>query len=160
MKRSEFYGSVRSFIADRYGLAALESAFFVPIFVFATLAVFDVGRGGASRMEIDQALRAGAQVSMLNVTEESEVLAATLAALGETSGGAIQPDGLCKTDTTCVDVSFECECSPGVSASCDSICPGGNAPPSAYLTITAERRQEGILFPDYAVGSRIHVQTR
>jgi len=148
------------FIADRRGLAAVEAALFIPIFLFATLAVFDLGRAGASKMELDQALRAGAQVSMINITDESEVLAATLAALDEAASGSYLEDGLCAPDATCLDVSFQCECTPGVEATCASICGGSGDPPPAYLTIQAARRQEGILFPDHSVDSSILVQTR
>lgn len=146
--------------ANRCGLATVESALFIPMFIFATLAVFDLGRAGAVRMDIDQALRAGAQVSMINITDESEVMNATLAALGEMSSGTILGDGLCAPDTTCVDATFQCECVLGVATACASICAGTGEPPSAYLTISAGQRHEGLLFPDFDVSSDILVQTR
>ncbi len=152
--------ALRSFAADCSGLATVESSLFIPIFIFAILAVFDLGRAGAARMEIDQALRAGAQVSMINITDETEIMNATLAALDEMSSGSQLEDGLCAPGATCVNAIFQCECDPGVATTCASICAGTGEPPSAYLTISAARRQEGLLFPDYDVKSDIFVQTR
>ena len=151
---------IRAGIADCSGLAAMESAFFIPMFLFATLAVFDLGRAGASRMEIDQALRAGAQVSMINITDEMEILNATLAAMGIASSGEKAPDGMCVPNTTCIDVNFDCKCTTGTSTTCASICVGTGEPPSAFLTIDAARRQEGVVFPDFQIESSIVVQTR
>ena len=147
-------------IKSRCGLATVESALFIPMFIFATLAVFDLGRAGAARIDIDQALRAGAQVSMINITDETEVMNATLAALGEMSSGSLLGDGLCAPHTTCVIANYQCECDVGVATACASICAGTGEPPSAYLTISAARRHEGLLFPDFDVNSDIFVQTR
>ncbi len=154
------FGRLARLLVDRSGLATTESAFFIPIFIFATLAVFDLGRAGASRMEIDQALRAGAQVSMINITDEVEVERATLAALGESISGAVLPDGLCEPTETCIDATYQCECTSGVATTCASICGATGEPPSAYLTITASRRQEGLIFPAREIASSIFVQTR
>ncbi len=145
---------------EKKGLATTEAAFFIPIFLFSTLAVVDLGFAGADRMDIDQALRAGAQVSMINITDETEVMNATLAALGETESGTVLPDGMCNPGQTCVTATFQCECDAGVATACASICPATGEPPSAYLTIDAARRQEGIIFPEYDVSSSIQVQTR
>ena len=130
------------------------------MFIFATLSVFDLGLAGAARMDIDQALRAGAQVSMINITDETEVMNATLAALGEMSSGSVLGDGLCAPGATCVDATYQCECDAGVATTCASICAGTGEPPSAYLTISAARRHEGLLLPDIDVSSDIFVQTR
>jgi Flp pilus assembly protein TadG len=151
---------IRKVLADRRGLAATEAAFLMPIFLFAALAVFDLGRGGASRMDLDQALRAGAQVSMINITEEAEVVNAVLAALNEAASGSYLGDGLCAPDATCVSAVFQCECVAGVATTCASICGATGEPPAAYLRITAARRQEGVLFPDHGVETSIMVQTR
>ena len=153
-------GLLARIAVDRVGLATTESAFFIPIFIFATLAVFDLGRAGAARMEIDQALRAGAQVSMINITDEIEVEKATLAALGESISGAYLPDGLCEPTETCIDATYQCECTAGGATTCASLCVATNEPPSAYLTIVAARRQQGLIFPDHDVTSSIFVQTR
>ena len=119
----------KKWIASTAGLATVESAFFIPIFLFAALAVFDLGRAGADRMTIDQGLRAGAQVSMINVTEESEVLDATLAALGENAPGQYLNDGMCAPDSTCVSATYQCECEEGVATECASICSATGEPP-------------------------------
>ena len=157
---SKAYHALCALAREKSGLAVTESAFFIPIFLLTTLAVFDLGRAGSNRMEIDQALRAGAQISMINITDETEVLNATLSALGISSSGSVEGDGMCQVDKTCVSVTFQCECTAGVSTTCASICGGTGEPPSSYLTIRADRRQEGMLFPDHNVGSTIVVQTR
>ncbi len=149
-----------SMLRARSGLATTESAFFILPVAFATLAIVDLGRAGADRMQIDQALRAGAQVSMINITDETEVLNATLAALGESESGALAEDGMCTTRKTCITATYQCECVAGTPTTCASLCVGSGEPPAAYLTIVASRRQEGIFFPDYDVASSILVQTR
>lgn len=153
------FGFLKRWARNCSGIAATEAAVIAPIFVFAGLAVFDLGLAGAKRMQLDQALRAGAQLSMVNVTDENEILNATLAALGEQSKGQVSPDGICEPDASCIDVSYACECSGGSAQACNQICPSGDIP-SAYLTITASRRHDGILFPDMNLGTKITVQTR
>ena len=146
--------------ADRNGVAAVEAAFIAPIFVLCGLAVFDLGLAGTKRLELDQALRAGAQVSMVNVTEEDDILAATISALGETAPGIYSQDGLCEPNASCIDVSYACECSDGTASQCDQLCIPSGEIPSAFLTIVAARRHEGLLFPDIDLNTRITVQTR
>jgi len=142
-------------------MAVTEAAFFAPIFVLSGLAVFDLGVAGSKRMQLDQALRAGAQVSMINVTDELEIMNATLAALGESELGEVdQGDGLCEPYKTCVNVDYSCECSSGVASPCNQLCVSSGEAPSAYLTIVASRRHEGMLLPDMNLETQIVVQTR
>lgn len=148
------------FIKDRSGLAVVESAFFIPLLLFAALAVFDFGRAGVSQMEMQQALRAGAQVSMININDEDEVVAATLAALGEITAGSSAQDGLCQVDKTCIDVLFQCECESTGVTGCSTICAATNEPPSTFLSILTSRRHDGILVPDFEINNSIVIQTR
>lgn len=141
------------------GLAATEAAFFAPIFILAGLSVFDLGLAGTKRMQLDQALRAGAQLSMINVTDENEILNATLAALDEQSSGSVLEDGICEPDASCVTVDYGCECG-GTANACNTLCPSSGDVPSAFLTIVASRRHEGMLLPDMNVQTQITVQTR
>lgn len=151
---------VRLFFNDRAGLAVTESAFFIPLLLFAAIATFDIGRAGVSQLEMQQALRAGAQVSMINITEEEEILLAALTALGEDAAGSASEDGICRADTTCIDVAFTCECTDGSASSCSTICTADDEPPSAFLSIMMARRHEGILVPDFELNNSIVVQTR
>jgi Flp pilus assembly protein TadG len=146
-------------VRDCRGLASVEAAFFAPIFVLGALAVFDLGLAGTKRMELDQALRAGAQLSMINVNDETQIKNAALAALGEQSAGSVMEDGICQPDASCVTVNYACECADGTTHACDSLCTAGDIP-SAYLTIAASRRHEGLLFPDMNLNTQIMVQTR
>lgn len=155
-----FARRIRCWIEDRAGVAATEAAFIAPLFVLSGLAVFDLGLAGAKRLELDQGLRAGAQVSMVNITNESDILAATLAALGEDALGEVLEDGICAPNASCVDVSYACECTDGTTNACDALCPSSGDIPSAYLTIVASRRHEGLLFPDMGLRTQIMVQTR
>lgn len=162
MARSSFNRIMRfakCCVACQKGIATVEAALIAPIFVLGALAVVDLGLAGTKRMQLDQALRAGAQLSMVNVTEESEIMDATLAALGESAAGTVADDGLCAPDASCITVSYACECAGGANA-CDALCPGSGDIPSAYLTITASRRHEGFLFPDMDLDTQITVQTR
>lgn len=157
---SSFRRAAKRWLGNKAGVAATEAAFLAPIFVLGGLAVFDLGLAGTKRLELDQGLRAGAQVSMVNVTSESDILAATLAALGESSLGEVQADGICAPHASCVDVSYACECSDGSANACDALCPSSGDIPSAFLTIVASRRHEGLLFPDIGLQTQITVQTR
>jgi hypothetical protein len=149
----------KRWLSDRLGVAAVEAAFIAPIFVLVGLAVFDLGLAGTKRLQLDQALRAGAQVSMVNISEESEILAATLAALGEDATGSRLDDGICEPGLSCVDVTYACKC--GVAAaSCSQLCSASGEIPSAFLTIVASRRHDGLLLPDVGVSTKIMVQTR
>ena len=154
------FAALKLWLRDRRGLAATEAAFIAPIFVFCGLAVFDLGLAGTKRLQLDQALRAGAQVSMVNISDENRILAATLATLGEESGGAVLEDGLCAPNASCVNVSYACECGGGAASPCDQLCTPSGEIPSAFLTIVASRRHEGVLLPDMPVATRITVQTR
>ncbi|PQA87101.1 TadE/TadG family type IV pilus assembly protein [Hyphococcus luteus] len=157
---SSFRRATRRWLKSKAGVAATEAALLAPIFVLSGLAVFDLGLAGTKRLELDQGLRAGAQVSMVNVTSESDILAATLAALGESTLGEVQEDGICAPNASCVDVSYACECSDGTANACDALCPSSGDIPSAFLTIVASRRHEGLLFPDMGLQTQITVQTR
>jgi len=152
-------GAARRWVSDKAGVAATEAAFIAPILVLSGLAVFDLGLAGTKRMQLDQALRAGAQLSMINITDETEIHDATLAALGESSEGSVLDDGICEAKKSCIDVAFSCECSTGAANACNALCPSGDIP-SSYLTITASRRHEGLLFPDMKLTTKIVVQTR
>ena len=96
---------------------------------------------------------------MINVTAEDDILAATLAALGEASGGEVLDDGICAPNASCIDVTYACECGGSVSA-CNALCTGTDEIPSSYLTILAQRRHEGLLLPDMGLQTQITVQTR
>lgn len=146
--------------ANKAGVAATEAAFIAPIFILGGLAVFDLGLAGSKRLELDQALRAGAQASMMNISNENEIMAATLAALGESAQGEVMEDGICAPNSSCVDVSYACECSDGSANACNALCPSSGDIPSAYLTIIASRRHEGLLIPDMGLKTQITVQTR
>ena len=157
---STFRRAFTRWLASSGGVAATEAAFIAPIFILGGLAVFDLGLAGSKRLELDQALRAGAQASMMNISNENEILAAALAALGESAQGEIMADGICAPDASCVDVSYACECSDGSANACNALCPSSGEIPSAYMTIIASRRHEGLLIPDMGLKTQITVQTR
>ena len=159
MPGKPFITAARRWFNDKCGVAAMEAALIAPIFVLCGLAVFDLGLAGTKRLQLDQALRAGAQVSMINVTDETEILNATLTALGETTAGTRLADGICEPNASCIDVSYSCECG-GAAAVCTSLCPSSGDIPSAFLTIVAQRRHQGLLLPDMGLETKITVQTR
>ncbi|WP_375203482.1 TadE/TadG family type IV pilus assembly protein [Hyphococcus sp.] len=159
MTGKRFMKMLRCWVSDIRGLAAMETAFLAPILVLGGLVVFDLGLAGTQRLQLDQALRAGAQVSMINVTDENEILAATLAALGEAEAGSVMEDGICAPNASCINVSYACDCG-GTASVCDQLCVSSGDIPSAYLTIVAQRRHEGLLLPDMGLETQITVQTR
>ncbi|WOI53013.1 TadE/TadG family type IV pilus assembly protein [Parvularcula sp. LCG005] len=149
-----------AFVRSIQGTASIEATLLLPVFIMGGMTLADVGFAGQGRMQLDQALRAGAQVSMINVNDVDQIEEATLAALGITESGVLGPDGLCQDGKICISVSSTCQCTAGVSAVCTSLCPGTDETPSAFVNITARRRHAGIVLGDREVSSQITVQTR
>lgn len=154
------FSFLRRLISDRRGLATLELAMMMPLFAGTALMIADLGERSKMRMELDQGLRAGAQVAMLNVTQTSDIQTATLKALGENAVGTDDLTGVCNVNQTCISASFRCECSSGTSSACDAICPATDLPPSTYLDIAARRRHDGLILPMSEVYSQMTVQLR
>ena len=149
----------RRFLADRSGIAATEGAMVMPMLLVIVLGTFDLGFATTSRMQLDHALRSGAQLAMLNTTDPNTVEGITLDALGAETAGSVAQDGICTANQTCVNVSVQCSCG-SVVQSCSQICTASNRAPDAFLTIAAARRYEGIFLGDRPVASVITVQTR
>ena len=141
------------------GTAAIESCMFSPLLVLSALAISDIGDRASSRMDLDQALRAGSQVAMLNTTNDVAIEGAALMALGESVKGTVDLEGNCSINKTCIDVTHYCECSDGLSSPCDELCPT-LYPPSAFVSISVKRRIAGLLFPDTHVHAKTEVRLR
>ncbi|MBB4660126.1 TadE/TadG family type IV pilus assembly protein [Parvularcula dongshanensis] len=159
MRKRSFAARFSSFARRQDGVAASEAAFIVPLLVMALMSIFDLGFASTSRMQLDHALRTGTQLIMMNVHDEDAVEAATLATLEETQSGSMRNDGMCEPDKTCLTVVQTCRCGSAAS-SCTTLCSATSLPPSAFMTITALRRYEGIFLDDRPVGATITVQTR
>ncbi len=106
---------------DKRGVAALEMAAVAPVLLLLMVAGIDFGRAISQRIELNHAVRAGAQYAVTAANAQSQIEAAVKNAL---------PVHL--SDSTVV-VTCYCGALPAGStalppvAACDSACPAGSA---------------------------------
>lgn len=105
---------------DRRGVAALETAAVAPFLLLIVVACVDFGRWWSQRIELTNAVRAGAQYAVTAPNAEARIRQAVRDAL---------PAGL-----QSAEVTSACYCGPlpagtGMPpvAACDSACPAGSA---------------------------------
>jgi len=104
---------------DRRGVAAVEFALFAPVLLVLTAGVIDFSLYVGTRIELEQALRAGAQYALKDFKDSTTISAAVTPA----------------TDLSSVSVSYDpatdsyCECPDGTTNACP-----GNASYSACST--------------------------
>ena len=115
---------------DRRGVAAVEFAVIAPVLMLLTAGVIDFSLYIGTRIELEQALRAGAQYALKDYTDATTIIAAVTGA----------------TDLSPVTVTYDpatnsyCECPDGTA----NACPGNNAytacasgdRPGLFVTIT------------------------
>ena len=130
---------LRAAMAERSGVAAVEFALILPILVFVLLATVDFSLYIVTRLELEQALRAGGQYALDDFTDTTTI---TSAVLGATN----------LTGITVTVGSLFCECPGGTSAVCRgqsnyTNCTGGISP-AAFLNISGTVTHNPLFF-DY-----------
>ena len=137
------------FLKSARGASTVEFAIVAPMLVFGVLSTADLGFEISDRMEIDQALRNGAEAAV----EDPGVTG--LGAVLE----AIQPsaDG----DAIAWDVARICVCpeSNAVSVDCFETC-ADDEPTAIYYNITGSREAVRFFLPQVTVSRSLSVQVR
>jgi pilus assembly protein CpaE len=142
------------------GVSATEFAFFAPILVFGLLTATDLGMAAFQKIAVDQVLRSGAQVAMIDPGVDKVRNALTSTAIQNFSLDSSTPE----TGKQLISVNAEryCTC-PGNSAVrvvCSTICSGAVPATFAYYSLTASKAFKGILLPQMTLSSHIQVQVR
>lgn len=149
-----------SFLRDRSGVAAVEFAIGAPMMIFALIIMTDLGLAINERMNLDQAVRAGAEFVMNDVSVETDIEKLMIAAA--TGSYSDQPSDVESAERPTVDAIQSCECpeAPGTAVSCTATLCTNNLPPSLYYQLTASKTYDAILLPDIALQTEILVQVR
>jgi pilus assembly protein CpaE len=141
--------AVRAFRNDRSGVAAAEFALIASFILTLMLGVYDVGNAIQQRLQLEQAVRAGAQYALSWPDQTSGISAAISAAL---------PAGW--TNATVSAGSPVCYCwssGGGATASpCGNVCAAGSTKRS-YVTLSATNNSAPFLLSAVAGNSVTYV---
>lgn len=164
MKKTVSSKRLTNFIRDRGGVAAVEFAIGAPMMILGMVVMTDLGLAIHQRMNLDQAVRAGAEFAMRDISNEDQLEKLMKgAATGYYSDNDADWDAQNITPPT-VSAEKWCECpdNPGVAIACDDpICTNNTGfPPSVYYQLTASKTYEGIILPNIPLGTEIRVQVR
>lgn len=120
--------SVRRWLADRRGVAAVEFGLMIPIFSLMVVSVTDIGLGVFRKMQVENAAQAGAQYAIARGFNQDGISSAVTAASNSAAVSASPaPVQFCGCPTT-----------TGISTvSCGSSCPGGSAA-GTYAKVSAQ----------------------
>jgi hypothetical protein len=143
----------------RGGTAAIEFAIGAPVLLGGLVIMVDLGLAMNAQMNLDQAVRAGAEFVMGDVTDTNQLeeLVAS-AATGYASGDPNNVDNQTRPSVSALKV---CKC-PGSDAAvtCTDICLPDEVPPYAYYDLTAEAAYDAIFLPDFTLRTQIEIQVR
>ncbi|MBB5517621.1 TadE/TadG family type IV pilus assembly protein [Amphiplicatus metriothermophilus] len=149
---------VRRFLASRRATSATEFAFTAPFLLGGVVVMTDFGLAFGEQMNLDQAVRAGAEFVMSNVTDEATIEEfVTAAATGYSSDA---PENVDNTQRPEVDVIKTCECPDATGVPCDQICMVNLRPPSTFYDITATKTYHAMFIPEFTLTAQIRVQAR
>jgi hypothetical protein len=143
----------------RRGSSGVEFAISAPIMLGGLLIMTDIGLAFNAQMNLDQAVKSGAQFVMSDVTDESTLEdLMTSAATGRSSN---DPQNVNNQNAPTFDAPKVCKC-PGseASVSCDNLCTAGSIPPFVYYTLTGQQTYDAIVLPDFNLQASIRVQVR
>lgn len=150
----------RRFGVDRRGVAAIEFAIGAPVLLGGLVIMVDLGLAMNAQMNLDQAVRAGAEFVMGgDVTDTSQL--EDLVASAATGYAADDPDNVNNVTRPTVSAVKVCKC-PGSDAhvSCTDICLPAEVPPYAYYDLTAQTPYDAIFLPDFTLRTEIQIQVR
>jgi Flp pilus assembly protein TadG len=135
----------------RAGAAAVEFALFLPVLLLMVLGLYEYSRWIGMEIELEQALRAGAQSAMIgqNYTDPTAIQAAVLGATDLLPAPAVYytfPGGSTPQTGT---PYFSCVCPDGTV----NLCPGdpsytsctGGVPPGQFITIAAQTTYDPVI---------------
>ena len=138
------------FRREEYGVAAVEMGLVAPVLMLAVVTMSDLGFAIHERLEIDQALRNGAQRA---ITDPGETAVAAVLTLIEPTGA-----GMSSTTFT-VDRYCACAETPTSEATCSTTC-ADNKPTSIFYELTGRREFTGFLMSTETITRTSVIQVR
>ena len=147
---SPMFRTISRFRSEQRGVAAVEMGLVAPVLMLAVVAMSDLGFAIHERLEIDQALRNGAQKA---ITDPGETAVAAVLALIEPTGA-----GLSSTSFT---VNRYCACAdtPTTEATCSTTC-DDDKPTSIFYELTGTRAFTGFLLSTETITRTSVIQAR
>lgn len=147
-------------VRDRDGVAAVEFAVAAPMLIFGLIIMTDLGLAIQERMNLDQAVRSGAEFVMGDVSSEDDIEKLMVAAA--TGSYSDEPNDVENSNRPTVEAVKVCECpeNPGVSVACGTTLCSNDLPASVYYHLTAKKSYDAIILPDIALSTQISIQTR
>ncbi len=150
---------IPGFLKTRRGAAAVEFAIGAPVLLGGLVIMVDLGLAMNARMNLDQAVRAGAEFVMGEVTDTDQLEEQVAsAATGFSSDDPNNVDNRPRPTVSAVKV---CKCPSSTAAvSCTALCAANQKPPYAYYDLDAEATYDAIFLPDFTLRTAIEVQVR
>jgi pilus assembly protein CpaE len=160
MRKGHRFSVLSQFVRRRDGVAAVEFAIAAPMLILGLVIMADLGLAIQERMNMDQALRAGAEFVMGEVSNEDDIKDLVIASA--TGVYSDDPADVAAADPPTVTVVKVCECpeNPGTTVSCSGTLCTSQLPPSVYFQLGASKSYQAIILPDIALTTEISVQTR
>jgi Flp pilus assembly protein TadG len=138
---------VRALRSNRSGVAAAEFALIAPVMLILLLGVYDIGNAIQQRLQLEQAVRAGAQYALSWPDQISGIKAAITAAL-PSSWNATVDANYCHSGTS--------PASSPASPSCPAATCSGSTT-ETLVTLCASTTSTAFLFPSVAGNSVTYV---
>lgn len=158
-----------AFLRNESGASAIEFGVLAPILLFALLTTVDIGFAVHERMEIDNALRAGAEAAMsdLGIVKVRQIVQ-TVAEDHFTIAPEGDGDDFSLTTTTplSVDVDRYCACPEAMRSPVNCSGDGGGgcgddgAKPYVYYRLEARKQYKAVLLPSLSLDSTVQVQAQ
>ena len=153
-------------LSDDSGASAIEFGILAPVLVFTLLTTVDIGLAVHERMQIDNALRAGAEAAMsdLGASKVREVVE-TVAEDHFTLAGSDGDEGdfeISGTTPLSVQVERFCACPEAKAAKVNCSAPicEGPSKPYVYYRLSADKAYDAVLLPKLPLDSAVQVQVR
>jgi Flp pilus assembly protein TadG len=145
--------------ACRKGTAGIEFAIMTPVLLGGLIIMTDIGLALNAQMNLDQAVKSGAQFVMGDVSNTTDLNRLMTAAA--TGASYDDPNNVNSENAPEFDTLQSCKC-PGSDATvaCNSYCASGSVLPYMYYDITGTQTYEAMTLPDFELRSTIRVQTR
>ena len=158
---TRFVEKLRCLIKSRDGVAAVEFAISAPMLIIGVVIMTDLGLAVHERMNLDQAVRSGAEFVMNDVSDKDEIKKLVIAAAtGTYSDNPSDAESADRPTVSVPEPTCECPDNPGVAVSCTATLCSTDLPPSVYYYIHAQKTYQALLLPDFNLQTEISVQVR
>lgn len=153
------YSLFGCFRRNRAGAAAVEFAIGAPLLLGGLVVMADLGLAINAKMNLEQAVRAGAEFVMGGATDADQI--EEMVASAATGYSSDDPNNVDNKALPTVTALKVCKC-PGSDApvSCSDLCAANQKPPYAYYDIDAQMTYDALFLPDMTLATTIEVQVR